>query len=175
MSGYYPAVSVDERLEISSAQLTDIETQLRLERHVNRYRAARAYAVGYVLDFGCGSGYGSKLLSRGADVLGVTGVDIHLPSICYANIEYAEDDVDLEFVPELEDPQRSDFQSIVAIEVLEHLEDQELIDFVALVLQVQPDPLTLIRIMFEISHGTTQRLCFRTTVQKSVYRCTTVT
>ena len=94
--------------------------------HVHRYEvAAELCAEMRVLDLCCGSGYGTRILSRSATA--VTGIDKHEPSIERARddlgegegIRFEQGDA-LEW---LERPLGEDFDAIVLLEGLEHLPD----------------------------------------------------
>lgn len=94
--------------------------------HVHRYGVAAELCAGMrVLDLCCGSGYGTRILSRSATA--VTGIDKHESSIERARddlgegerIRFEQGDA-LEW---LERPLGEDFDAIVLLEGLEHLPD----------------------------------------------------
>ncbi len=94
--------------------------------HVHRYQAAAEICAGMrVLDLCCGSGYGTRLLSRTA--ASVTGVDIDAASIERALATMSDvEDVSFEVADALEYLQRDlseRFDAIVLLEGLEHLPD----------------------------------------------------
>ncbi len=98
-----------------------------LREHLARYRFAAEFARGRVLDAGCGTGYGSLMLAAESAVTCVVGVDSDGRAIERARRFYAGPRVDFA---------RGDltagalatlgcFETIVCLEVLEHLPDPD--------------------------------------------------
>lgn len=111
-------------IDITMEELEQVEHQLRLQRHVARYRYIRRYCYGKVVDIGCGVGYGTYLISQNPDVTDIIGVDPSRDSINKACERFS--------APKLKYEcgyfhQCNVFRSSVAtiIEVLEHIEDPE--------------------------------------------------
>ncbi len=93
--------------------------------HLKRYEFALPLCEGKdVLDAGCGVGYGSAFLARGARR--VVGVDRDPEAIAYArrrygapNVEFAVGDLMALDLPD------ASFDAVTAFEVIEHLPDQD--------------------------------------------------
>ena len=95
------------------------------QRHI--YEKIRDHWVGgrTVLDMGCSLGVGSNILSHEARF--VWGIDVNKEAIAFANYAFARPNLDFE-VADIQNPptrELSKFEVIVAIEVLEHLEDPD--------------------------------------------------
>jgi 2-polyprenyl-3-methyl-5-hydroxy-6-metoxy-1,4-benzoquinol methylase len=89
--------------------------------HVNRYRFALNYVSGRTLDAACGCGYGSKILLEKAS--SVVGVDSSSDAVRWAN-EYFRGPQFIEGRIE-ESPWFGEFETVVSLETLEHLEQPE--------------------------------------------------
>ncbi len=99
-----------------------VETELEIE-HASRYHLAARHVRGReVLDFGCGSGYGSAILKRGG-ARRVVGIDRAPEAVRYAAVRFggpgvtflAGDCLCSAFPPER-------FDVVVAYEVIEHVD-----------------------------------------------------
>ena len=90
--------------------------------HVARYEWARQYVRNRaVTDFGCGVGYGTRLL---ADVAAVAvGVDCDQPAINYARQHYAATGADFVWNDAGAAAERSECAVAVAFEMIEHMPD----------------------------------------------------
>ena len=96
--------------------------------HVHRYRLGAELCRGArVLDLGCGTGYGSRILR--AEAASVTGIDNDGPTIENARATIgASDDIGFETADAVDYLRRDlsgSFDAIVAFEVLEHLREAE--------------------------------------------------
>lgn len=105
-----------ERLDPNSGDVDKIEASL----HLLRYEYAFKEVNGAVLDVGCGLGYGSALLYRSHN--SIVPFDISLPALSYAKKIYPgpqylrADAQSFPFVNE-------HFDSVVALEIIEHLDN----------------------------------------------------
>ena len=88
--------------------------------HIMRYAWATQFAWGEdVVDLGCGTGYGSFMLSWVADM--VLGVDVNREAIQYADMRFAAGNLDFAVHNLLKGPPPEKVSLYVAFEVLEHL------------------------------------------------------
>ena len=89
--------------------------------HIWRYVSASKHPLGLVADMGCGTGYGSALLSESNSVI---GIDVSRNALDYASKKYPVSEyvqgsaVSLPF-------RNSVFDAVIAFEVVEHLEHGE--------------------------------------------------
>ncbi len=94
--------------------------------HVKRYLLAQRFAENArVLDAGCGTGYGAKLLARVADR--VDAVDLSRPTMAFAERTYPDEKIawqedDLRTF----DPEAGAYDLVVSFEVIEHLEQTDI-------------------------------------------------
>ncbi|WP_110114963.1 class I SAM-dependent methyltransferase [Bacillus sp. CGMCC 1.16541] len=100
-----------------------------LLEHLARYHFAIHYVKGRVLDFACGSGFGSQSMAKAAKkrINEIVGIDIDGDSIKYANAHYYHPSVT--FVQaDAVDPSLPEklgqFDVIVSFETLEHIENE---------------------------------------------------
>ena len=85
--------------------------------HIATYEYAENFVKNKtVLDFGCGSGYGTEMLSKNAAK--VTGVDISKEAVDYAKNNYNSDNLDFKTIAELTDEK---FDVITSFQVIEHV------------------------------------------------------
>lgn len=115
-------INLNERLYITKHMLEEQEREFIMKRHIERYSLARQFARGKVLDFGCGSGYGSYLMALNPDVDYMTGYDLDNGSVEFAKEQYQLDN--LEYRKDIEG---LEVDTLVAVEVIEHIKD---IDFI---------------------------------------------
>ncbi len=89
--------------------------------HIATYEYAEKFTAGKkVLDFGCGSGYGSHMLSLKAK--SVTGVDISREAVDFARKEYPSPNLTFMTIPELGIEK---FDVITSFQVIEHVPDDQ--------------------------------------------------
>jgi cyclopropane fatty-acyl-phospholipid synthase-like methyltransferase len=108
-----------EERHFSDAEITDEAEFYNHLMHVATYRFALRYVKGKsVLDWGCGTGYGSHMLAGIADK--VTAVDISDEATGYAKETFAADNLAFGKISELSDQK---FDVITAFQVIEHVRD----------------------------------------------------
>jgi 2-polyprenyl-3-methyl-5-hydroxy-6-metoxy-1,4-benzoquinol methylase len=92
--------------------------------HIISYKFALDFAKNKnVLDFGCGTGYGSKILSEKA--LSVTGTDISNETINYAKKKYKSENLNFINIEELNKKKyHQKFDLITSFQVIEHVENE---------------------------------------------------
>lgn len=97
-------------------------TSMEVEHHA-RYRwAATLVKDKYVLDAGCGTGWGSNLMAR-AGAASVTGMDLDARAIDYARAEYGEAlELRVGDICSLDLPDAT-FDMVVCFEAIEHVDD----------------------------------------------------
>ncbi len=111
-------MAILERLNLTKADVEKIEQTISQQRQVERYCMLRQWCYGRVLDFGCGCGYGSWIISRNPDVKFVKGYDIDIPTLDWARNNFTNPN--LEYSNKAEET----FDVVLAIEVIEHIEDK---------------------------------------------------
>ena len=94
--------------------------------HIKSYENLNGIVKGKVLDYGCGMGYGTKIIGNYADV--VTGIDLDEQAVEYAqnsnnagNINYYVLKKNYKKLP-FDD---STFDTVISFQVIEHVEDME--------------------------------------------------
>jgi SAM-dependent methyltransferase len=95
--------------------------------HIATYRFAEPYTQGKrVLDYGCGSGYGSALIAETA--ARVTGVDVAEDAVAFARDRFKRDNLDYRRVaPDGPLPfEDAAFDTVLSFQVLEHIADPSL-------------------------------------------------
>lgn len=96
------------------------------QEHINRYIfALRLTSKKVILDVACGTGYGTGLLSKTADL--VIGVDISRQALTYARKHYGKmQNVDFVLSDAHNLPFREEaFDSVVSFETIEHLSNHK--------------------------------------------------
>ena len=92
--------------------------------HLQTYRFAFEYVAGkVVLDFGCGTGYGTHMLSEKCRT--ITGVDISDEAVAHAGNNYSNPNLEYKVIPSIEKfplPfENSSFDVVVSFQVIEHI------------------------------------------------------
>jgi 2-polyprenyl-3-methyl-5-hydroxy-6-metoxy-1,4-benzoquinol methylase len=109
-----------ERHIINQEIIDETEYYIHL-MHIATYQFALKYVQGKrVLDYGCGSGYGSQMLSSLADK--VIGVDVSVEAIEFANRNYSSGNIIFKDISELGDEK---FDVITSFQVIEHVTDDK--------------------------------------------------
>lgn len=108
--------NTSERHIINSEFQNEAEYYIHLV-HIATYEFALKYVKGKrVLDYGSGSGYGSKILSSMADH--VIGVDISKEAVDYANNKHTSNNLIFKHVSEISNEK---FDIITSFQVIEHV------------------------------------------------------
>jgi SAM-dependent methyltransferase len=105
-----------ERVDVVGRPRTHTE-----QAHLNRYRWAAGQVMGDVLDAACGTGYGSRLLSRNARVF---GLDANADAVALARERVPNGEFVIAELPTL--PYSSErFNAVISFETIEHVQDDE--------------------------------------------------
>lgn len=89
--------------------------------HIASYEYAAQLSIGkQVLDYGCGSGYGSAILASKAKA--VTGVDLSDEAIAYAREHHAGQALEFRSLAEYQ-PRQGFYDLITSFQVIEHVKD----------------------------------------------------
>jgi 2-polyprenyl-3-methyl-5-hydroxy-6-metoxy-1,4-benzoquinol methylase len=116
-----------ERIILDKQQVEQIEQDMLIRRHIERYALVRQFLYGRVLDAACGVGYGSYLLAKNPDVDTICGVDCDEESIVFAKENY--EDGKIHFECSAINNITGDYDFLVSLETIEHLsEPKELAD-----------------------------------------------
>ncbi len=103
----------------------DGELSYVFARHKFAYEVAREYAVSKrVLDIGCGTGYGCKILSGVA--LSVVGIDYSLEAIAFCNAKFPSPNVSFIHTDILNLRVQQEFDTAISFQVIEHMADLDL-------------------------------------------------
>ena len=119
-------MSILERMNLTKKEVEEVEKKLSYERQIERYCMIRQWCRGKILDFGCGCGYGTYLVSKNPDVKFIRGYDISLEAINWAEKNFCGDKIEYKSVLEIED-----FDMLLAMDVIEHIEDKSVIPNIA--------------------------------------------
>lgn len=111
------------RKTITHEMLDELELQAHLIRSVERYAYIRQWLYGDVLDCGCGTGYGSYMIAQNPDVISVIGLDNDESVIEFAEREYQDEK--LTYICEDATSLKTEFDWLVAVELIEHLRQPE--------------------------------------------------
>ncbi|MAZ67392.1 hypothetical protein CL652_01325 [bacterium] len=101
-------------------RILGLETDDNAQCHKNRYLFASKYLKkgDSVLDFACGSGYGSLILAESGSSVTVVGYDIDEKAIEFGRTQYQRENMEL-----TTDSPRKNFDVVIAFEYLEHVDD----------------------------------------------------
>lgn len=118
---------VDQRLYISHSHLLEIEKQVQLERHIERYALLRQFAKGVVCDAACGCGYGSYLLATNPDVQFVIGLDAEADAISHARNEYLTPKTEFQVANLDKWVSNRPIDMLLSVETIEHIENTSIL------------------------------------------------
>jgi len=110
-----------ERIFIAREDFFEFENQIRINEHMRRYAAVRRFCFGKVLDFACGCGYGTALVSVNPDVTEIIGIDIDKDAIEWAKKEFSGEKIT--FINKDINQLKQKFDTLICLETIEHLED----------------------------------------------------
>jgi len=104
-------------------QVLGLEDSLVYLKHDALYDFAKSYCAGkVVMDLGCGEGYGSDILARGARF--VVAADNLLGMLMQAREKYARENIAFVVCDAQRLPFRAaSFDTVISVEVVEHIED----------------------------------------------------
>ncbi|MEV7972708.1 class I SAM-dependent methyltransferase [Cellulomonas sp. NPDC089187] len=119
--------STTERITVGEYQSSEADYLIYV-LHAATYAFARSYVEGKrVLDFGCGTGYGTAELAKLATE--VVGVDIAAEAVDYATTHYGRDNLAFHRIGPVQTddlPFDADsFDVVVSFQVIEHVDDVE--------------------------------------------------
>jgi 2-polyprenyl-3-methyl-5-hydroxy-6-metoxy-1,4-benzoquinol methylase len=124
-----------ERIYLKQDEINELIIHRRWIDHIERYLLIRRFVYGKVVDLGCGTGYGSKLISENPDVSKVIAFDINKESLEYGKKEYDfKCKVELtNSIDHLAD-QNDGVDVMIALELIEHIKDpKEFYNYVELI------------------------------------------
>jgi hypothetical protein len=126
-----------ERIYLDKNNVQEILSEISYRRHIERYGMIRQWCFGNVVDFACGCGYGSWMISHNPDVNKVYGFDIDTESIDWANNHFTEKNVefiaiDAKKIDVFLEPKKIDsIDVLVSLETIEHIDDKYTVPIVA--------------------------------------------
>jgi len=109
-----------ERIYLNLEEINKIEKEISIRNHISRYLHIRHLCKGEVLDFGCGCGYGSFIISKNPDVNLVHGIDISKEAIEWANNNFKNKNII--FYNDYENFDKK-IDVLIAFEIIEHIKD----------------------------------------------------
>lgn len=114
-----------ERIMLDRKLVDEIEQDMLIRRHIERYALVRQYAFGRVIDAACGVGYGTYLVSKNPDVEEIVGVDCDKETIKFAKENYEGGKISFEC--KTFDQMDEEFDVMLSLETIEHLEHPEML------------------------------------------------
>lgn len=117
-----------ERIYLNLNELNTIERKISIENHIKRYLYVRPLCRGNILDFGCGCGYGSHIISKNPDVKLVHSIDISQDAINWAEKNFKD-----QKIVYYNDHKNFDkkIDILIAFEIIEHISDKNTIPSLA--------------------------------------------
>jgi len=117
--------SVVERYNLTFEEFKQFERQVLVQEHLKRYGSIRRFCFGDVLDFACGSGYGSYMLALNPDVTSVVAVDKSTEAITWAKKHFSHPCITYKIADARK--VRGNFDTLVCLETIEHLKDTKIV------------------------------------------------
>ena len=112
-----------ERIIPDETRADEVTGSESLRLHLERYEfASRNLVTGSVLDIACGSGYGTALLSENSRITHAVGVDVSSAAVQYSIQRYGGGRVSYECSDALEFSPRRQFENVVSLETIEHVD-----------------------------------------------------
>lgn len=118
-----------ERIYIDLDELEKMERDILTRRHIERYAMVRQWCKGVLLDFACGCGYGTYLVSKNPDVSKVIGIDITEDAIKWADDNFKNPKI--EFMCKDVLTFKEDVDVLISLETIEHIKDTSIIPTVS--------------------------------------------
>jgi len=110
-----------ERIYITKQDFVKVENEVRFQEHLRRYASIRRFCYGKVLDFACGCGYGTHVLSVNPEVNLVTGLDIDANAVEWARTHFASPKA--KYIQADCREINESFNTLVCLETIEHIRD----------------------------------------------------
>ena len=114
-----------ERIMLDKKLVDEMEQDMLIRRHIERYALVRQYAFGRVIDAACGVGYGTYLVAKNPDVKEIVGVDCDSETIDFAKENYEGGKI--KFNCTTFEKVTEDFDVLLSLETIEHLEEPEIL------------------------------------------------
>lgn len=110
-----------ERIVLDKETVDQLEEDMLIRRHIERYAYIRQFAYGKVLDAACGVGYGTYLVAKNPDVEQILGVDCDSKTIAFANDNYENEKISFQcsYFEEV----KGNYDVLLSLETIEHLDD----------------------------------------------------
>lgn len=110
-----------ERIVLDKKLVDEIEQDMLIRRHIERYALIRQYAYGRVIDAASGVGYGTYLVAKNPDVEKIVGVDCDRETIEYAKKNFEQGKISFQCTTFEQIDE--EFDVMLSIETIEHLEN----------------------------------------------------
>lgn len=113
---------IKERIKLNKKEVEEIENDILVKRHIERYAIIRQFVYGNVIDCACGVGYGTHILAKNQDVQKIYGIDIDNDSILHAKKEFETEKI--KFINrDIKDFKVDNIDMMVSLETIEHLKN----------------------------------------------------
>lgn len=118
-------IDLGERQMMGRDDLKVLEKSFIRLQHFERYASVRRFCFGKVLDFACGTGYGSLLISPAEDISQVVGIDLDPSAITLALKEFKNGKTSFRCAPAYKISGK--FDTLVCLETIEHIKDSQMV------------------------------------------------